>query len=99
MKILRIARSGEECQQAGWIGLDIFFDQTVTEEQVLLWESLGDLVYLPQLRQPFYRIASQNFLIKGLVGMEYLRIGLLRGSMPTDIDAMTAFFRLLSDNG
>jgi len=79
MKIERLERSIEECQQAGWQGWDIYFDSPITKEQILLWQALGDLLYLPQLRQPFFRIAGKDFLIRGLEGQQKLRIGFCAG--------------------
>ena len=94
MKLDRIERSAEECQQAGWQGWDIFFDTPITKEQILGWQALGDLVYLPQLRQPFYRIASKDFLIKGLEGQNKLRIGMQTGFLDMgSMKSVSGFFR------
>ena len=93
MKINRIERSAEECQQAGWQGWDIYFDCPITRDQILCWQTLGDLVYLPQLRQPFYRIAGKEFLIKGLEGQQKLRIGFCSGFLEIgSYEAVSDFF-------
>ena len=93
MTIDRIERSAEECQQAGWQGWDIFFDTPITKEQILGWQALGDLVYLPQLRQPFYRIAGKDFLVKGLEGQKKLRIGMQTGFLNmTSVESVSRFF-------
>ena len=95
MTIEKILRSAEECQQAGWQGYDIHFDGPVSREQILLWQSLGDLVYLSQLRQPFYRITGRSFLIKGLEGQTKLRIGFTAGFLDcADPDAVRQFLLL-----
>lgn len=67
------------------------------EVQILSWETLGDLVCFPQLRQPFYRVAGRNFLIQGLAGQDHLRIGFLQGSLHTDSTSMERFLRLCED--
>lgn len=93
MKIERIERSMEECQQAGWQGWDIYFDSPITKEQILLWQTLGDLLYLPQLRQPFFRIAGKDFLIKGLEGQKKLRIGMQTGFLNmASVESVSRFF-------
>jgi len=86
MEIEKVTRSSEECQQAGWLGYDVFFSSPITTEQILQWGKLGDLVYLSQLRQPFFRIAEKEFLIKGLEGQNKLRIGCAAGFLnPNDL--------------
>lgn len=95
MRIEQIERSMEECQQAGWVGYDITFDCPIHQDQILAWQSLGDFVYLPQLRQPFYRIAGTSFLVKGLEGTNHLRLGMEAEFLdPHNMDILSAFFRL-----
>ncbi|MBQ6798667.1 MAG: hypothetical protein IJP11_05480 [Oscillospiraceae bacterium] len=95
MNVVSVFRSAEDCQQAGWMAVDVTFSEAVTEEQILKWQTLGDLVYLRRLKQPFYRIAGRSFLIKGLEGQSRLRIGFEAGFLPPcDKDAVAAFLRL-----
>lgn len=75
MKIVKIEKSFESCQQAGWHGVDVYFDESVEEEQVLGWSKLGRMVYMKQLKQPFYKISNKSYLIRGITGNNYLRIG------------------------
>lgn len=75
MKIVRIEKSSEECQQASWQAVNVYFDTAVNQETILSWNRLGSLVYLKQLKQPFYKISAPTYLIKGIEGKNVLRIG------------------------
>lgn len=95
MKILHMERSSEDCQQAGWLAYDLFLSKPVDAEQILRWQTLGDLVYLRQLRQPFYRVAGRDFLLKGLEGQEKLRLAFADGFLPRgDAEAAARFLNL-----
>ena len=92
MKILSLARSAEACQQADWQAFDVFFSSAVSRDDILSWGSLGQLIYLQQLREPFFRIASSEFLIKGFEGRDNLRIAFVRGFLPPfDQNALSEF--------
>ena len=92
MHIISLERSAEDCQQAGWIAIDVIFSCTIFSEQIIKWGGLGELVYLQSLKEPFFRIANREFLIKGFEGRDRIRVGFQKDFLPPyDIEAFTAF--------
>ena len=47
-------------------------------EDILRLRPLGAFSYLPQLRQPFFKVESDHFLVKGLQGQASVRVGVHR---------------------
>lgn len=75
MKIISIRPSEEVCQQAGWRGVDVFFDSAVEEKDILRWVCLGQFIYLDKLKEPFFKISGRSYMIKGFLGREKIKIG------------------------
>lgn len=67
------------CTESGWSAYDMFLDEEMDRETILRLGKLGDLTYLEMLKQPFYRIEREFYLIKGLQGADRLRVSMLDG--------------------
>ena len=74
MTITRITPSPEPCQEAGWAASQYYLDGTVTREFAVGLRPLGSLMLLDALRQPFFKIESHHYMIKGLLGDDSIRV-------------------------
>ena len=90
MKVLQKWLSPEPCEEAGWVGYDYQLDAPMAREDILRLRPLGAFSYLPQLRQPFYKVENDHFLVKGLQGQATVRVGVHRAHTAelTRVEAM-----------
>jgi len=76
MKIINIEKSYENCTEIGWVGYDIYFSEKIDEFFVKKLETLGELMYLKNLKTPFFKLDSKDYMIKGNLNHNKIRIGL-----------------------
>ena len=76
MKITDITRSPEPCTEAGWLAFQYHLEQPVSREFVMALRPLGSLVFLDMLAQPFFKVESGHYMIKGLLGDGSIRVAL-----------------------
>ena len=74
MKIIGKQPSREKCAESGWFAWDYLMDAPIDREFILKLKSLGGFVYLDMLKQPFFKIDSDYYMIKGIQGNDYFRI-------------------------
>ena len=74
MKFVEKKKSLELCTEAGWIAYDVFVDKPIDEDFIEKFRCLGNFVYLDFLKEPFYKIESNYFLIKGIKNRKYFRL-------------------------
>lgn len=74
MKILGKQPSREKCAESGWFATDYLLDQPIDREFILSLKPLGSFVYLDMLKEPFFKIESDYYMIKGVQGKDYFRI-------------------------
>ena len=74
MKIVEKTESREKCAEAGWFAWDCLLDHKINREFILSLKPLGGFVYLDMLRQPFFKIENDYYMIKGIEGNNYFRI-------------------------
>ncbi len=79
MKVTDKRESIELCTESGWQAYDLVLDGEMDRDTILRLGHLGDLTYLEMLRQPFYRIEQNYYMIKGLQGADRLRVAMLGG--------------------
>lgn len=79
MKVISVKESIELCTESGWSAYDMFLDEKMDKERILKLGTLGGLTYLEMLKQPFYRIEQNYYMIKGLEGADSLRTAMLGG--------------------
>lgn len=79
MKVIAVKESVELCTESGWSAYDMFLDEKMDRETILKLKDLGDLTYLETLKQPFYRVEQNFYMIKGLEGADRLRTAMLSG--------------------
>ena len=75
-KIIKIVTSHEPCVEAGWKAWDLYLSSPTDKEWVLSLRNLGSLTFLPQLRKPFFKVESHHYIIKGILGEDYIRVAI-----------------------
>lgn len=74
MRIISITPSPEPCAEAGWHASQYLLDGTLTHELVMALRPLGSLLLMDNLRQPFFKIESHHYMLKGLLGDHSIRV-------------------------
>lgn len=74
MTITNITRSPEPCTEAGWLAFQYHLDQPVSREFIIGLRSLGTLVFLEALQQPFFKVENEHYMIKGLLHDTSIRV-------------------------
>ena len=92
MKILEKTKSREPCVESGWDAFDYLLDAPIDEDDILSMRSLGSFLYMKNLKRPFFKIESDHYLIKGLLGDRFFRIAVHRDSL----DELLAIEKLLN---
>ena len=80
MKIIDKIASRERCAEAGWYAWDFILDQPMDDAFILSLRPLGSFVYLSMLTKPFFKIESDDRLIKGLRGDSFFRVAVYDAS-------------------
>lgn len=76
MKITGYEESRERCAESGWFAYDIFLKEPLTKEDILLFRPFGGLLFLSMLKQPFFKVEQNLFVIKGVQGNDYFRLAM-----------------------
>lgn len=95
-KIIKIVTSHEPCVEAGWKAWDLYLSSPTDKEWVLSLRDMGALTFLPQLRKPFFKVESHHYIIKGILGENYVRMAMPgREHLPpiNDIQEIEKLFR------
>ena len=74
MRIISITPSPEPCAEAGWHASQYLLDGTLTRELVMALRPMGSLLLMDNLRQPFFKIESHHYMLKGLLGDHSIRV-------------------------
>ena len=74
MKILGKQPSREKCAESGWFATDYLLDAPIDRAFILSLRPLGSFVYLDMLKEPFFKIENDYYMIKGVQGKVYFRI-------------------------
>lgn len=74
MRITDITRSPEPCTEAGWLAFQYHLEKPVEGRFIAAMRPLGSMVFLDRLAQPFFKIESQHYMIKGLLGDTSIRV-------------------------
>lgn len=94
MNIIKREESREQCTEAGWYAYDYLLDRMMEREQIQALSGLGgSLLYLSSLKQPFYKLESSRFMVKGLQGQNQLRLAVYRENEQETIGRFEAFLR------
>ena len=66
MKILGKQPSREKCAESGWFATDYLLDAPIDRAFILSLRPLGSFVYLDMLKEPFFKIENDYYMIKGV---------------------------------
>ncbi len=82
MRIKKIERSYETCTESGWYGYYIVIDEPVDDDLIMKLSVLGKLSYWRNLKRPFFTVRSEQFLIRGVVGDDFIKAGFADKAVP-----------------
>ncbi len=89
------SRMLEDCLDGSFI-FELSYSEPVTEEAILILNTLGELEYFSSFPKPFYRLVqNDNFQLKGVEGETTSRLFLFKGSLKHLIDELNTVFKLL----
>lgn len=74
MTIVQVTRSPEPCAEAGWMAFQYYLERPVSRDFILGLRPLGSFVFLEGLSRPFFKIESEHYMIKGLLGDDSVRV-------------------------
>ena len=74
MTILEKRASREPCSEAGWYAWDYVLDEAIDDAFVCALRPLGSFLYLKALARPFFKIESDYFILKGVLGDDFFRM-------------------------
>ena len=67
-------KSLEPCTESGWDAVDLLLEEGLTEEDILqIGRTGGSFLYMKQLRKPFFKVESHDYVIKGVLGDPFFR--------------------------
>ena len=82
MKIIDRRKSLEACTESGWDAFDLLTEEALSDEDIEGMRGTGgSFLYMKQLKKPFFKIESHNFVIKGVRGDSFFRYALHRDAM------------------
>ncbi len=81
---------GRKCAESGWFATDYLLDQPIDREFILSLKPLGSFVYLDMLKEPFFKIESDYYMIKGVQGKDYFRIA-VHGKHEEELEKLERF--------
>ena len=70
----KAAFQGKIVQNPAGLPGNYLLDEPVEREFILKLRPLGGFTYLDMLKQPFFKIDSDYYMIKGIQGNDYFRI-------------------------
>ena len=93
MKLTGINRSLEPCVEAGWDAYNLQFDGKVDDAFVRALRPLGgSFLFMRQLAKPFFKVESNYYIVRGVVGDDFIRVG-VHADSPEELSRIEAFVR------
>lgn len=94
MEIRKREESREQCTEAGWYAYDYLLAQPMQREQIEALAAFGgSLLYLSSLAQPFYKLESRHYMIKGLQDSHTLRLAVYKEEEQEVLSRFEAFLK------
>ena len=81
MTIAEKQPSLEPCEESGWTAYDYRLSAPLERDDVPKLRALGQLTFLSHLREPFFRVQSAQYTIRGFAGRDLLRVGIDRACL------------------
>lgn len=77
MNVLEIVESREQCSEAGWYAFDFHLSEPIEKKHIEVLCRLGASIYVPSLKQPFFKVETKTWMLKGLEGKREVRLAVL----------------------
>lgn len=90
MRITSRAKSAEPCAEAGWTAFDYHVDGTIDEPFIMSLRPLGAFMYMKSLARPFFKVESDNYIIKGLLHDDHFLMAAHRDNL-AELDKIEAY--------
>lgn len=90
LKIISRRKSLEMCAEAGWFAFDFLLDGRMDRDFILSLRPLGSFVFLSTLRQPFFKIETAHYILKGIQGADFFRMA-VPGDCLQDVDRIVRY--------
>ena len=82
MNIIDKRKSLEPCTESGWDAADLLLEAGLTEEDILSISRIGgSFLFLKNLKKPFFKVESHDYVIKGVLGDPFFRAAAYSGKM------------------
>ncbi|MBO5460282.1 MAG: hypothetical protein J5983_00610 [Ruminococcus sp.] len=66
--------SRERCTESGWYAYDYLLEKPMEKEDVVKLRPLGSFLFLSALKQPFFKVENDYYILKGIQGECHFRI-------------------------
>ena len=86
-RVIGIERSPELCAESGWYAHIFTLSDPVDEALVKKLEPFGRTMLLRQLARPFFAVRTERFIIRGIFGDSFIRVGVPERGAP-EIDTL-----------
>lgn len=75
MKITKITESRERCAEAGWFAYDFLLKEPMDKEFIRSLRGIGgSFVFLEMLKNPFFKLEADHYILKGVIGNDFFRM-------------------------
>lgn len=92
MKILEIIESRERCVEAGWFAYDILLDEPMEKEFIKNLRGIGgSFVFLEMLKNPFFKLEADHYILKGVVGNDFFRAAIHTDHVDEELERIKAY--------
>lgn len=92
MTITSRSKSTEPCAEAGWTAFHYHVDGEIDEAFILSLRPLGSFLYMKSLARPFFKVESDNYIIKGLLHDDHFLMAAHRDNL-SELDKIEAYIR------
>lgn len=96
MNIVKRIESRERCAEAGWFAFDYVLESQMDKTFIISLRTLGTFVFLEMLTNPFFKIESDHFIIKGILGDNFFRMAVHRDYME-ELEKMETYIQKLGE--
>lgn len=75
IRFIKRIPSRERCAESGWYAWDYLLSAPMDKDFILRFKELGgSFVFLSMLKNPFFKLESDLFALKGVLGDDFFRV-------------------------
>ena len=76
-KVTSVVESRERCAEAGWFAYDLLLDQPMDRAFIRSLKGIGgSFVFLEMLKNTFFKLEADHYLLKGVQGNDFFRLAM-----------------------